>query len=442
MEIFVAVISLISIVIAFWSFRAFCYWFFALLAFSPRYLSIALGASASTLSLRRILLVSSMLVFTGHLLMNRRRAIRAITSLKLVIIPVIFIAMYILAEFASTLLNGSPGSVLYFIDDALNMIVPILLAAYLAQEDNADIQIAKVLLVSLIITAGLAIFEMILGHPILSGLASVAAYIRFHDPLAGRFRNGDYRVMAGFESALLLGAFLSATMWISASYLRYRRKTLLAIIVILVCCLDIYFTDSRAAMLATVLAGPICIILYMMKHMRQKQRAGFVLSIILLVSIVALFGYFSVFVPYLRSLQFATDQASDSTSQRLDQFVNVWHLLVHRPILGYGAMQTYVGDLSDLNSIDNYYLKSLLQAGLIGLFSTIMIRASMLIMLIVSFVKSELQNWHLGFILSCLVYSMSDFFVSQNSNHPYLIGLSIIVLLTAKNKQLMTPSSL
>jgi O-antigen ligase len=295
--------------------------------------------------------------------------------------------------------------------------------------------VAKLLIVSLIVTVLLVFIEIVLGHPLLTGIASVSAYIRFHDPLAGRFRNGDYRVMAGFESALLLGAFLSAIMWIAASYMRRQRKTLLAVLIIGFCALDIYFTASRAAMLASVLGFSACVVLYGVRRLRQQQRVGSIFFIALLGLIFVAAGYYFILAPYLHSLQFATDQASSSTSQRLSQFVNVWNLLVHRPILGYGAMQTYSGNLSDLDSIDNYYLKSLLQAGLIGLFSTVMIRFSLLVTMTKRFMGGELQWWHLGFILSLLAFSLSDVFVSQNSNHPYLLGLSFLILIYARRSR-------
>lgn len=186
--------------------------------------------------------------------------------------------------------------------------------------------------------------------------------------VTGGVRFGSYRVMGTFESSLklmemsVLALPMAAYLWTTATA-RYERYVLGFIT--LMGPLVIYWTGSRTgqAMLALQLT------VYAFQYVRWKFGR---MESLLVIVLSALF--FSVFLgvnarSIIQGWLFAAG-AEKSSLSRVFQYLLSWPLFLQSPWFGYGFARNIV-DVIDLDRMDGYYLRTVMEGGLVSLFCLI-----------------------------------------------------------------------
>ena len=188
--------------------------------------------------------------------------------------------------------------------------------------------------------------------------------------------------------ACLLAISLPYFYWYSRTRKTSRKRlTLLVIFIFLLVAL--YFTYTRAAILASL----ICPVFYVLVRKRLVMPAS-ILALIMAISfsvfMIRKYGYLAYAPNYAATIQHqefddvlsATYRLEDlSTMERFYRWIAGYRMIKEKPILGFGpanfytfyksytitSFTTYVSDNKDRSGIHNYYLMLLVEQGIPGL---------------------------------------------------------------------------
>ena len=418
--------ALIFSLVAFTSLRRASLLFIFLLPFTPRYLALPIGSGDFALSLRRIILVIVVIKIMWMLFMGSKSAWRTIKAAKKVSVFLALIAVLYVIKFVATLHGAFPSGIPYLLNDFLYATVFVFLGLYLLENGTTLYEILKVVALSLVIALFLATFGKILGHPLLNGIAQVEVAIRAHtkNPLAGAYRNGEYRVMGGFDNPLLLAEFISIVIWPCLAMLAadVRKKTWLLLVFFSL--LVLYFTGARSGMVVPASVMIMAITMYMTYKMEDQSRIALWLFLFITVPLAAYFVTVELLIPAFQALNPATSATSRSAYARINQYLEVWRLFQQRPYLGWGMRPVYGRSIQDLGTLDNYYLVLVLQGGLGALAITIVTQAYVLWKMFRAYLKTHGFIYFLALGMALLAAALYELFVAEPTNHVYFYLLA------------------
>jgi len=188
--------------------------------------------------------------------------------------------------------------------------------------------------------------------------------------LNAKYRGG-YRIMSVYNNSLVYSQLLLMSVPLFLSYFFVNRRLtfkFFAVVNLLVILILQQATYSRAGLLLTLVTPVIFFFLYMYKRLSDRSSRILFLWLFGFISIVV--GYFfSIYLEkFFMIISYGDFLMFDSANARLLQYYRGMDYFLDNPFFGYGAYGS-LQIMSTLRSIDNYYLSTLLDYGLVGFFS-------------------------------------------------------------------------
>jgi hypothetical protein len=326
---------------------------------SSKAFSIALGGDLP-LTYARIIMPFAFLFFL------KRIATAPLTKTSPLLIPFLFLFVCLIF---STFFGPVPQCLIYVADWALVTVLVMVFGAFLAESEGSERRLFKAVL----FIAGVLIFtslvEVVAGVPFVSLLSAIglADLQALSDRAAeGRVRNELFRAQSFLDNPIRLGqfsAFLSIfLMAMNRGQIPRRWTIILGLTVVVI------LSGSRSALfiLAFGFASK-----FFVEILFRQLKSLFLFFIILGCMGVVVFAVF--LLPLL--VQLATDQIAAgglhllgteerSAIARLAQFQWVLSIVTDRPF-GFGFLPNAGTNVATLVSLDNYFLRTFLEIGVI-----------------------------------------------------------------------------
>jgi len=238
------------------------------------------------------------------------------------------------------------------------------------------IQIKKIVTVLVFMGIFLSIFS--LDQPLTGG--KLLKEIGFNYGTGGALvsYSGIIRSSAGIDNPLVFGIFLVTLILISLYLDKSTKKSKIFITIsIIIMFIALVYTFSRGAMLA--LFGGIFLISFFIKRYKIIIALTLLLAFILvLLTFSDSYNFYNDNIYFMRFL--SQDKSSKlSLSIRLNQISESLNYLKKNPLFGIGlgtqgaAKERFKDNIAPGIVTDNYYMQILLEMGLIGLFSFILL---------------------------------------------------------------------
>lgn len=351
----------------FWKPLSACLWFLVVLVLTPRYIGIGVGSDGVALSAKRVLVLSFLLV-----LVIRPSLWKGVKQIRSTLIPVYFLFGFAVISCVGSIEHGVwYYSLLYFGENVAILIVAVYIGWSLSVERFGLQNLLRYGFYLPILVSGFIVcIELIRSAPALSGILEIDSVIATNRDFyyEHAIRGGLFRAKALFDGPLQLAEFSAYSLSVLVVAKLFRIITLRNFLILLLCVLVALFaTRTRSSVLIGSLSTVIVVLIYLMRRGRSAGRVVTWLGVILCTSVgsIALF----LLVKEIQGdvlLYLIDDEKERSTVARLLQFKTVPLLVSDAPIFGYGYQRHFVYMFDNLYSLDNYYLKMLLQSGYVG----------------------------------------------------------------------------
>ena len=343
------------------------YLFVFFLAFAPRSLGVIFGGGSLSLTFAR--LAFPLLIFTFAVSRLVQRAPRLPGKPDLLREPPFQILLVLsLTKIATTLINGLTP--VYALDDMLFTTLAFAMFYHLSTERVVE-GLRLVMVLAAIATALVVLPELASQRPLHYVVADLA--LLTEDQTSGILRDGVYRAQGIFDNPLSLSEFAVYAIPISLGTALGTRGLTRKLGFLGLACAGflILASDSRSGMLAGVISA-MAFWLAMAWH-RFRPASKVVVSTVLLMlfayALVLSIGTLSALVSEAQGTPFflVEDEGHRSTLSRALQYVEVSAAIAERPLTGFGVIQNFAKDLEEVRRIDNYYLRTALEAGVPGI---------------------------------------------------------------------------
>lgn len=412
--------------------------FVGAIPFMPRYITLAIGQEGLALSLRRLMVYA---LFLSIII----RALRNINYLRLpqwnlkefryFVIALIF--LYI-TKFISTLNTSGPPMLIYWVDEALAVFVALFLASKLITT-SAELKIwAGTLTIATLAVYAISIPEYIIQKPLLQGIIPIEITTTTgREILEGRYREG-YRISGLFDNPIPLAEYLcfSVAAFLAWRGLHTRLSTNHALLFIIAGFMAVVATGSRSGAMVYVITLLLGLYLHLGLRVDHALRQAQIFLLGAIVTLMAWAGYYSITNPdWFIELTSAFFQYSTqhilSTYERADQFRTASEAIAATPLIGIGMMRLLAEQVEEINRLDNYILRTMIESGILGmtLFLTqifIATRAGLRIRKNnrLSIKQRRVANW---IITAFIVLALFKLFTANPGNNLYLYMTAAII---------------
>ncbi len=341
----------------------FCFVF--MLPFMPRYLGIAVGEGS--LSARRIIILLLLFIFSIWIMQkNRLSEMFRLINKSSVLFTVL--VSFSLVKIFSTLIESGVSNFLFVLDDLLFSVIIVMLTMMFIRNDQQRQKLLVVLIASFLICEILSIVEFFKQAPLLTGLINID--VQGTDKITeGMIRDNLHRAAALFDNPLLLSNFVCLT-WPFSWYLyqnaNSRKLRRIAFLSLLLVPSTLFFVASRAGWIILTLTAFSMMLISSWKRLGNLLRRLISISIFIIL-IVILYLVFDVFQS--PADYFDSDENSGiSAMERINQYMIVADAFTEHPLIGYGMQRNIAGDLSFLEHMDSFWLKLIVEGGLLAVF--------------------------------------------------------------------------
>jgi hypothetical protein len=196
--------------------------------------------------------------------------------------------------------------------------------------------------------------------------------------IEGGSRYGSYRVMGLFDSTLklmALGCLALPIFWHLAKNARLPNERIIFYSALAFLPLMILMTGSRTGMIVMVFV----ILCYLTPIIINSFSGIMRVVIISTISLLIIAVLYASLDSLLNSFLFGSGTGK-STASRVFQYVYGWELLLQSPIFGYGYARNIV-DVIEIQTIDSYYLRVLMEGGAVALVSLLALFRSTFLLL-------------------------------------------------------------
>lgn len=353
-----------------------------LLPFMPRYLGIGIGEEGFALSPRRIAFIAFTLGLMVHAMLRVDMLHRANLIVRSNKFFFVLIALAIAVRLLSTIINSSFSlQLLYVLDDVVITLAPAAGVLFLVNSADDERHVLVTLLAALCVSAAIASVESIKGGMILQGLVSVSVEEAGRSGLTDIFRGDAYRAKALFDNPLLLAEF-ACVVWPLGAYLYYagvsQAQRFFALGACLAAPIAIYLTHARSGWLVFALGALGFVALRSWDRSSRIARAPIVAMFVVAFSGIG-FIAFQIVGEAIASVGDGAD-GTRSIIERINQYAVVASALSESPFFGYGMSRNILTNLDSLDHIDNFWLRLLLEGGLVllAVFALLAIKAVLL----------------------------------------------------------------
>ncbi|MEM8557121.1 MAG: O-antigen ligase family protein [Bacteroidota bacterium] len=403
-------------------------WAFLLVLFLyttyPRLLAVGVSGEGFALSMQFVTLTALALVWGLLLVLGDarvREGLRLLRQHKL--LAVALVGVFATKTLATFLQGGLPiSSISALVNDYLITLNVVLLALLAVQTRRDVVAVCLIVTASVLVNQAWAFAGMIKGSPLLDGLVEVSFRTEDDFDPSGRTRTGLYRVMGTFTNPLQLSTFLCLSVPLVAFAFRWGRQRRWIAGVALVALLPVLFrTLSRSGLLNL---GSVVGAAVLQRVFRQGRFARSLRIVVIAVVLIAAVGSLQLLLNTVNRaiLDRDLDVTQDaSTVERLAQYVIVGQLITASPrvlVLGYGAQRNLATSLDDLFTLDNYYLRTLLEGGIVGL-SFLLLQQLALYRLALRIESASQSAWTRSWALTVKLHLVSLFVAMMFFSVPY-----------------------
>lgn len=344
--------------------------FVFLLAFSPRTAALALGAEGFALTFQRVASLCLVGYFTVRFLMQEAMQTRVWTLVGQERF-VRMLALLALAKLLITVFFADMKYLVYAIDDIILSLGMFVIFAGLTWNSEQFHQIVFGLCASVVVSGLLGVVEMQLGRPLLQMLIH-SEIGGAEQALAGRVRDGSYRLQVFFDNPLSLTEFAVYVLpfAIMGFFLFSGLRKIFFMLAIASAVFLIYGSGSRSG----VIAGVAAILSFFMGFHWSRFSAR--LKVLLMLLFAAVIVYALVLSADaitqlgqegLGAEFWRYDEKERSSLSRALQYFEVFGALSDSNLLGVGMRQNYTRELEAIRRLDNYYLRLLLEGGVLAI---------------------------------------------------------------------------
>jgi O-antigen ligase len=335
----------------------------------PRYVGLAVGSEGLSISLVRLALLITALLWLIFLFQNSRRDSSGYRHFTRRHRTLLFcLCLFFIARILSWAMN-EPGLITGFLllnDLLISVVVLLISTVVFRQKKSRELLINFIFFVYLCVVFG-AFFELWLGRPPMTYFSNGAIYVSRSLDLVYE-RSGIYRVSSTLGNPVLLGQYLvclaPVVLYKSRKISRFAYFCVLAISIAAV-----YLSGSRGALLMLMIMMLAYSILYL--YSRRLIKRSFLFFLVLLLTIgvglSAVSFVFEMVSMFEAGSYLVVESEQRSLVSRSMQYVLAFDLASEHLWFGYGRQQDFSGFQGQLGAIDNYYLNVLLETGIIGL---------------------------------------------------------------------------
>lgn len=398
-----------------------------LLAFAPRSTALALGGEGLAMTFQRM----AILVLLGYLFVAlafretlRRRLHQIVRDGPLVplLLFLIFIKLFV------TVVGGGYAYLPYVVDDAaLSLGVFLLFATYIRDAESHR-RLLGVVAASVIVSALLGLVELQLARPLVASLVDVKVQVN-ETVLLGRVREEGYRVQAFFDNPLALAELAVYSLPVALFGLMQSRgaaRKWWYTLGVLSSLFLAYATLARSALLAVAAILAVYPLAYYWPKLKMMTRTVAVFFLLCLMAYTVVMAFDFMFTLVRESGQaeyWRYDSTERSTLSRARQYFDVAAVLQQTNYFGVGFRQNFSNELENLDRLDNYFLRLLLEGGALGLLVFLAILLTALRMTRRQMARAAGRaDRHLGAMLISFVagFAVMKLFVSMPGNNVYL----------------------
>lgn len=432
--------TFIVLLMSAFTFRRMVFVFVIFLSLAPRSLGMTMADGGFSMTFLRMTFPAVFLLFLASLAARKTSVpndVRALFSDKVFLL---LVALGLYKILASTV-NGT--TVLYAIENFAFSVCAFglfyLAVTYKIFQTTNLAFIASCALIFVIV-----IFELILQTPLHYSIADKSLFNE--DILTTQERvlsDRGYRVQAIFDNSLSLSEYLVYMLPIVLFMLvisqGLNRLILLAIGAAII--FVGYKTDSRGFFIC----GSLTIIFFMLFYYWTRLSGSLKFIIICITTPVVLYLLYWLtlsvgqFADSAANVSFykLQDAAERSTISRARQITEVTNAIKGRPLFGYGVLQNYSNELEEIHRIDNYYLRTMLESGFVGLSIFLLFLSSAFIKIMSWKIDLSLKNNRAFFAFSTsmlMAFVGAKMFLSMPTNN--FIFFAILGMIMGLSKRL------
>lgn len=341
------------------------------LAFAPRSTALALGGEGFALTFQRmsiLILLGYMFVAVAYKAVLRQRLHQIVRDGPVVLL----IILMILVKLLVTLVGGGLSYLAYVVDDAALSLGVFLIFASYVREPRDYYRLLAMIVASAIVSALFGMIELQIARPLVSSVLDVKVQVN-EAVLLGRVRESGYRVQALFDNPLALAELAVYSLPVALfglMVLKGGKKRLFFALGVISSLFLVYVTDARSALLAVTTVMFVYPLVYYWPRlsMMAKIVASFMLFCLVFYVLFLAFDIISSMVHESGTAEYwRYDQTERSTLSRARQYFDVAAVLRDTNYVGVGFRQNFSNEIDDINRLDNYFLRMLLEGGVLGL---------------------------------------------------------------------------
>jgi len=365
-------IAFIHALVTLLNFRSGFLLFIFFYATYPRLFGLGIGSEGFALTGQRIMLFFTIFLFFLKMLFGSKDTRRAWRIMREEwIIPLLFTGL-IAGRLMGNITTGRVDvTVLTGCIDELFSTFVIVLLTYCCIAEKRDIyRVLMVIAMSIFFNELVTIYEFISQGSIFP--TSLQLAFETSNPenrlTQGGTRYGMYRVMGVFDNSLKLMAIFCITLPMVLFMARNtveRNQRVILIITLIMIPVVLFWTGSRTGLALLLMVALVYLYSYVTTRLSRIEGTFVLLVTALMLFVVA---YFTV-EPLIRSFIFG-GEGGKSSMNRIIQYILSWNLLLESPWFGYGFARNIV-DVIEIKSMDGYYLRTVMEGGVVALSSLI-----------------------------------------------------------------------
>jgi len=336
----------------------------------PRLLAIGLGSEGFAISAQRMMIFGLLLLMILRFLFGSKDLQNALRTARANWQICLFMILMLGARLVGNFATGRVDSTVYasLIDETCFTLVVFLLCLTCLKTRRDIYTLLFVIALSLAPNQIAVFIETVMQKSIFPASLQIdfetsrSAEIM----LEGSERFGLYRVMGTFDSSLMLmevtTIILPLVIYFAIHSAEQKWRILMGIIAA-IAPITIFLTGSRTGVMLLAVTASFYGYRFCLKRFGKTEGT---LLLLFLATAVGVFLYFNIQSMIQNFL--LSGGAGYSTASRVFQYVFSWPLILESPYYGYGYARNIV-DVIDLKSLDGYYLRIVLEGGIISLFS-------------------------------------------------------------------------
>lgn len=221
--------------------------------------------------------------------------------------------------------------------------------------------------------------EYITGESLFKDAIQIDYSTGSNDPigtLAGAERDEQYRVMGFFDNALELASFICLCIPIAAALFLATRERLVRVLIamsVLIALPALVWTGSRTAVLG--MGSILLIASYRFFRRRLSRRGRIIFTLVGLVAFMLLL--YTSWGWIVAKLLNANQIYARSSMERLLQHLSASVVIMESPFFGFGYARN-IADIVGIKPLDSYYLRTMMEGGLVALVSLFALLAAVI----------------------------------------------------------------